>query len=163
MMLIMMMMTYLSHYSFSAQGWGTQRQIPPDDEFISAEDEMSCQWQGYVWEVICVLCGTVLDQTRDRLGRLAVNLPALLAQDFPTPRAQTEPLFCPSRCPARPPPPIAQCLEAANRWLNIWVLSESRGMLGWLCIRSHVATFYAQSLLRSKKQPTFKEFKQNTT
>lgn len=153
MMLIMMMMTYLSYYSFSAQGWGTQRQIPPDDEFISAEDEMSCQGQGYVWEVICVLCGTVLDQTGDRLGRLAVNLPALLAQDFPTPRTQTEPLFCPSRCPARPPPPISQCLEAANRWLNIWVLSESRGTLWWLCITRHVATFYAQSLLRSEKQP----------
>lgn len=129
-MLIMMMMTYLSHYSFSAQGCGTQRQIPPNDELISAEDEMSCQGQGYVWEVICVLCGTVLDQTRDRSGRLAVNLHALLAQDFPNPRAQTEPLFCPSHCLARPPPPISQCLEAANRWLNIWVLSEYRGMLG---------------------------------
>ena len=44
---------------------------------------MSCQGQGYVWEVICVLCGKELDQTRDRPGRLAVNLPALLAQDFP--------------------------------------------------------------------------------
>lgn len=92
----MLMMTYLSHYSFPAQGWGTQRQIPPDDEFISVEDEMSCQGQGYVWEVICVLCCKVLDQTQDRLGLLAVNLPTLLAQDIPTPHAQTEPSLPPA-------------------------------------------------------------------
>lgn len=30
-------------------GLGHQRHIPPDDEFISAEDEMSCQEAGYVW------------------------------------------------------------------------------------------------------------------
>ena len=90
-MLIIMMMTYLSHYSFSAQGSGTKRQIPPDDEFISAEDEMSCQGQGYVWEVICVLCGTVLDQTPDQLAGLAVNLHALLAQGSHTPRVPSGP------------------------------------------------------------------------
>lgn len=150
LMFIMMMMTYLSYYSFSARV--TLRQIPSDDEFISAEDEMSCQGQGYVWDVICALCSTALDQTLDRLKRLAVNVPALLAQDFSTPRAQTVPLFCPSRFPAPPPPPISLCLGAANRWLNIWVLSESRGMLGWLCITSHVAILHAQSLLKCKMQ-----------
>lgn len=81
-MMLIMMMTYLSHYS-SAQGRGTQRQIPPDDEFISAKHEMSSQAQGCVW-VICVLCSKVLDQTWDQLGRLVVNLPTLLVQDFGT-------------------------------------------------------------------------------
>lgn len=81
--LIMTMMTYLSYYSFCAQGRASRRRIPSDDEFISAGDEMSCQDQGYVWHVICVLWSTVSDQTRDRPGWLAVNLPALLAQDFP--------------------------------------------------------------------------------
>lgn len=152
-MLIMMMMTYLSYYSFSARGWATQRHIPSDDEFISVEDEMSCQSHGYVWDVICVLWSAVLDQTCDRQGQLAVNLPALLAQDFPP----LVPRLCLCSVPPvarpHPPPPISQCLEAANRWLNIWVLSESRGKLGWLCITSHVATLYAQSLLRCKIQP----------
>lgn len=53
--LIMTMMTYLSYYSFCAQGRATRRRILSDDEFISAGDEMSCQDQGYVWHVICVL------------------------------------------------------------------------------------------------------------
>lgn len=149
LMFIMMMMTYLSCYSFSA--WAAQSQIASDDEFITAEDEMSCQGRGYVWDVSCALCSTVLNQTLDRLKRLAANVPALLAQDFSSPRAQTVPLFCPSRCPAPPPPPVSLCLEAANRWLNIWVLSESRGMLGWLC--SLVAIVYAQSLLKCRMQP----------
>lgn len=150
-MLIMMMMTYLSYYSFSARGWATQRHIPSDDEFISVEDEMSCQGHGYVWDVICVLWSTVLDQTCDRPGQLAVNLPALLAQDLPP--------LVPRLCLYSLPPVARPILlhQSHNAWKlptgGIGVLSESRGKLGWLCITSLVATLYAQSLLRCKIQP----------
>lgn len=85
LMLMQIMMTYLSHYSFSAQGSGSQRQNPLVDEFISAEDELSWQGQGYVWEVIFALCSTVLDQSWDQVGWHAVNLPFLLAYNSLTP------------------------------------------------------------------------------
>lgn len=48
---------------------------------------MSSQGHGYVWEVICDLCGAALDQTLDQLARLVVNLPTL--QDVPTLLVQT--------------------------------------------------------------------------
>lgn len=54
MVLIGALVSYLSHYSFPAEGRGPQRQIAPLDGFIKAEDEMSCQGPGYVWGVICV-------------------------------------------------------------------------------------------------------------
>lgn len=47
MLISMIMMTYLSQYSISARSRGTQRRIPPDDEFIRAGDEMSCLGRGY--------------------------------------------------------------------------------------------------------------------
>lgn len=103
---------------------GHQRQIPPDDEFISTEDEMSCQGQGYVWEVICVLCGIGVSSVSAPGGSAGCKFPCLAGTGLP----QTEPPFCPSGCLA--PPLFLQVLQAANRWLNICALSESRGMLG---------------------------------
>lgn len=102
---------------------------------------MSCQGQGYAWEVICVLCSTVA-QSDSR--SVVLNDCALLAEDFPQPSCPDEPQFCASSCLALAP----QGLQATNRWLNICALPESRGLLGKWCSTS-------QSFVWDKRQAHF--------
>lgn len=87
---------------------------------------MSCQGQGYAWEVICVLCSTV---AQSDWRSVVVIYCALLAEDFPQPFYSDEPQCCPSSFLALAP----QGLQAANRWLDICALVVSRGRLWKWC------------------------------
>lgn len=128
--LIMTMMTYLSYYSFSARGRATRRRIPSDGEFISAGDENELSGPGLC--TACDLCSLKHSVRSDsgsaRLARR--KSPCFAGTGLSAPHAQTVPPLSTSCSPARPPPPISQRPRAANRWPNIWVLSESRIMPG---------------------------------